>query len=140
VGQPEAATDDGSVLLEQRIERPQLFCARRIRTDGHYEETSERQGAWRAVFPLHPQDVRELAQAIVDCGFFDLQAEYTPEGTSIGGSDVTWSGHVGGRSASVLLRGVPDTTVPAIARLERQLAEILQRAADAFREGEVPAD
>lgn len=123
------------MLLEQRIERPQLFYARRVRNDGHYEETSERQGGWRPVFPLRPQDVRELAEAIVDCGFFELQPEYAPKGTSIGGSDVTWSAHVGSQSHAVLLRGVPDTRVPAIERLEQRLAEILQGAADAFREG-----
>ncbi|MFZ0171228.1 MAG: hypothetical protein WAL04_06035 [Acidimicrobiales bacterium] len=139
MSQPDAERGDGSVLLEQRIDRPQVFYARRVRDDGHYEETTERQGGWRPVFPLRPQDVRELAQAILDCGFFELQAEYSPKGTSIGGSDVTWSAHVGNQSGSVVLRGVPDTPVPAIERLERRLAEILQGAADAFREGEAPA-
>jgi hypothetical protein len=133
------------VLLEQRVERPQTEpYSRRVLTDGAFEEYSAtrvdvsgstpsfeaQEPRWRRQWQLDEDDLDELRRAIHQSGFAELQPEYRPTGTSIGGSNVTWTALINGKPQAVRLVGAPDVKVSAIEKLEASFNRVLQRAAD----------
>jgi hypothetical protein len=145
--EPDGATDD--VLLSQRIERPQIQpYERRVRADGLLEEWSavrvefvegetrflDQQPQWRPVVMLSESDVEALEQVIAGVGFEELAGEHLPAGTSIGGSVVTWTATIDGRSYEVVLNGAPAVRLPEIDTMALRLEQIVAGAMDRRRE------
>jgi hypothetical protein len=140
----------GELLVEQLVERPQSDpYAKRVHRDGSVHEYTSavasfeggewRFGtqplAWRPLVTLPPAAVTELEELIRREGVLDLPAEHLPRGTSIGGSDVTWTVELDGRRHTIRLLGVGTEAVPAIAALDRALqlavAQALEPRAEA---------
>jgi hypothetical protein len=147
------AGDGGAPLIEERIERPQIApYARRVTRDGEYLEYTDVRYVfengetrfepqpleWRLLWRLRPEHLEELRDAIRRSGFFELKPLYEPSGTSIGGSNVSWTASLDGRTHTVELHGVPDVEVPELDALADRLGEVLQKAADAEREAREP--
>jgi hypothetical protein len=140
----------GELLVEQLVERPQSDpYAKRVHRDGAVHEYSSavagfedgewRFGTqpleWRPLVTLAPQAVAELEGLIRSEGVLDLPSEHRPRGTSIGGSDVTWTVELDGRRREIRLLGVGPDAVPALAALDRALqlavAQAIEREAAA---------
>jgi hypothetical protein len=83
---------------------------------------------WRRVVRLEPGDVEAVRAAIVDSGFLDAAPEHRPQGTSLGGTNVTWTATAGKRTHTVRLLGVPDAHVPEVAALKQAVEGVIARA------------
>jgi hypothetical protein len=133
----------GELLVEQRVERPQEDpYARRVNRDGSvYEYTSATASfedgqwqfgtqplEWRPIARLSPEAVAALEDAIRRDGVADLPSEHVPEGTSIGGSNVTWTVDLDGRRHAVDLIGVGGQQPPPFGELDRLLQLEIARA------------
>jgi hypothetical protein len=140
--------EPGPLLVEERTERPQVPpYARRVTEDGTFWELSavrvtveggetrfEPQPLrWRARWSVPPADLERIRAEIRASGILDAPERIAPQGTSIGGSDVTWTVCLDGRTHSVLLHGAPDARHEATDRLKRVLDRALQAGADAAR-------
>jgi hypothetical protein len=130
---PEPEPPAGELLVGQRVERPQADpYARRLTTDGavhdltslgaSYEDGEwrfeELPLAWHEVARLPPEEVERLREVIRREGVLDLAGEHAPEGTSIGGSIVTYTIVVDGREHTIRLVGLPVAEVPPLAALD----------------------
>jgi len=143
----EEVSDPGEALVESTQERGQGEpYARRVTTDGDVLERSATKVyydgrewhfdpqplAWRRVVRLEPAELDEVRAAVAASGFMDADEEHRPSGTSIGGSNVTWTATHDGRTHTVRLLGVPDVSVPEVDALhgavERTIAGALGRA------------
>jgi hypothetical protein len=146
----EEVEDPGEALVETKQERGQGEpYERRVTTDGDVLERSATNVwfdgtewhfdpqplAWRRVVRLEPGELAEVHDAIASSGFMDAEPERRPRGTSIGGTNVTWSATYDGRTHTVRLFGVPDVSSPEVTALsevlERMIAQALHRSADA---------
>jgi hypothetical protein len=136
-----------AVLVEQRVERGtgDPYC-RRVTAEGEVLEQSSTSARfdgtewhfdaqpleWRPVTRLDESELEAIRAAIADSGFMSLASEHRPPGTSIGGSDVTWSATLDGRANTVTLYGVPDVQVPEVDALatavETAIGQALTRA------------
>ena len=150
----EEVPEPGEALVEQLIERGTGDPYRkRVTTSGEIlEETSTEARfdgnewhfdpqplAWRRLGLLDPEEVAELRAAIASSGFMELPAEHRPQGTSIGGSNVTWTASERGRTHAVTLFGAPDVRVPEVGALaavfERVIGQALDRASRTISPG-----
>lgn len=138
------------LLIEERTERPQIDpYVRRVTEDGvFHERTSTRiviEGddmrfetqplEWRERWTVPEAALQSLRSAIRESGILDAPAEVEPDGTSIGGSEVTWTVCIDGRSHTTVLRAAPDASHPATMALKTALDRAAQAGADAAREG-----
>jgi len=145
----EEVADPGEALVESVQERGQGEpSARRVTTAGDvldrsstnvYYDGSEwhfdpQPLAWRRVTTLEPAELERLREAIGASGFMDAEPEVRPSGTSIGGTNVTWTATHDGRSHTVRLYGVPDVSSPEVdalqAAVEATIAGALQRSSE----------
>lgn len=145
----EEVEDPGEALVETTQERGQGEpYAKRVTTDGDVLEHSATNVwfdgaewhfdpqplAWRRVVRLEPGELDEVREAIVSSGFMDAAPEHRPSGTSIGGTNVTWTASHEGRTHTVRLFGVPDASDAGVealaAAVERAIAGALNRSAD----------
>jgi hypothetical protein len=115
---------------------------RRVTTDGDVLERSETHVwfdgaewhfdpqplAWRRVVRLEPGELEEVRAAIVASGFMDAAPEHRPRGTSIGGTNVTWTATDGARTHTVRLLGVPDAGAPEVTALQEAVEGAIARA------------
>ncbi len=146
----EEVSEPGAALVEQLIQRGTGDPYRkRVTTSGEIlEETSTAARfdgnewhfdpqplGWRRLGQLDPDEVSELRDAVAGSGFMDLPAEHRPQGTSIGGSNITWTVSDAGRIHAVTLFGAPDVRVPEVGALaavfERVIGQALDRASRA---------
>ena len=146
----EEVSDPGEALVETRQERGQGDpYERRVTTDGDVLERSSTNVwydgeewhfdpqplVWRRVVRLEPDELEEVRQAIASSGFMHAEPERRPSGTSIGGTNVTWTATHDGRTHTVRLYGVPDVSSPEVTALheamEATIARALQRSGDA---------
>jgi hypothetical protein len=144
----EEVQDPGEALVETQQERGQGEpYAKRVTTDGDVLERSATNVwfdgaewhfdpqplAWRRVVRLEPAELEAVRAAIADSGFMDAEPEHRPRGTSIGGTNVTWTATHDGRTHTVRLLGVPDVSSPEVTALEeaveRAIADALNRSA-----------
>ena len=139
----EVVADPGEPLVETLQERGQGDpSARRVTTDGdvldrtstnvyfdgeewHFEPQPLE---WRRVVRLDKDELEAVRGAIASSGFMDAAPEHRPHGTSIGGTNVTWTVNDGGRTHEVRLFGVPDVQVPEVTALSQALEETIARA------------
>src|SRR4051794_13731978 len=139
----EVVADPGEPLVETLQERGQGDpSARRVTTDGdvldrtstnvyfdgeewHFEPQPLE---WRRVVRLDADELEAVRGAIASSGFMGVAPEHRPHGTSIGGTNVTWTVNDGGDTHTVRLFGVPDVQVPEVTALSRALEETIARA------------
>jgi hypothetical protein len=145
----EEVADPGEALVETTQERGQGDPhARRVTTEGEVLERSSTHVyydgsewhfdpqplAWRRVVTLEPAELERVREAIGASGFLDAEPEVRPSGTSIGGTNVTWTAAHDGRSHTVRLYGVPDVSSPEVDALseavEATIAGALQRSSE----------
>ena len=84
--------------------------------------------AWRRVVRLDAGELEAVREAIATSGFMDAAPEHRPQGTSIGGTNVTWTVNDGGRTHTVKLLGVPDVEAPEVTKLSQALDTTIGRA------------
>lgn len=135
--------DPGEPLVETRQERGQGDPSdRRVTTDGDVLERTSTNVyfdgeewhfdpqplEWRRVVRLDESELEAVREAIAASGFMDVAPEHRPEGTSIGGTNVTWTVHDGGTAHTVRLLGVPDVEVPEVTQLSQALDTTIARA------------
>jgi hypothetical protein len=144
----EVVAEPGEPLVETRQERGQGDpSARRVTTDGDVLERNSTNVffdgeewhfepqplEWRRVVHLDADELEAVREAIASSGFMDVAPEHRPHGTSIGGTNVTWTASEGGHTHTVRLLGVPDVEVPEVTALSQALdgtiARAIQRAA-----------
>jgi hypothetical protein len=144
----EVVADPGEPLVETRQERGQGDPSdRRVTTAGDVLERTSTNVyfdgqdwhfdpqplEWRRVVRLDASELEAVREAIASSGFMDVAPEHRPHGTSIGGTNVTWTVNDGGRTHTVRLFGVPDVEVPEVTALSKALegtiARAIQRAA-----------
>ena len=136
------------VLLAQLIERPQEDpYERRVLANGTYEERtsvktefvdgemkfSTKPLRWAKLADLNESDLKEVAAAIERAHFAELAGEHRPEGTAIGGSNVTWTAAVAGTTEKVVLRAAPATARAELDQLAKDLDRIATKAMDRAR-------
>lgn len=131
------------LLLEQRMEEATGPFLRRLSPDGTYAEYSGTQStfrggaivtervepAWRVREQLSAEQVARV-EAALRHGFFDLDDEYRPPGTTVDGFRVTWRACSGGREHAVVLHSVDAGQVPALAAVRDAFELALAEAAD----------
>lgn len=145
----EEVADPGEALVETTQERGQGEpYARRVTTAGEVLDRSSTHVyydgsdwhfdpqplAWRRVAALEPDELERVREAIGASGFMAAAAEHHPQGTSIGGTNVTWTATLDGHTHTVRLFGVPDVSAPEVDALqeavEAVIAGALQRSSD----------
>jgi hypothetical protein len=139
----EEVTEPGDLLVERSSERGQGEPEElRVTTDGDVVERTSihtwfdgtdwhfdpQPHVWRRLVRLDPGELDALRAAIASSGFLDAPPERRPQGTSIGGTNVTWTATHDGRRHTVRLLGVPDVHDPAVDALDRSLQEIVTTA------------
>jgi hypothetical protein len=130
------------VLLERVLTQGEQEYARRVTSDGRVWARStvsatlddgewtfaDGDNQWRELAALSPAGLKDLLKVIETSGFLDTAPDYGPPSTVIGGSDERWTVHLHGRTHTTVLRGLPETTVPAVTAVSDALHEALAAA------------
>jgi hypothetical protein len=130
------------VLLERVLTASDGEYARRVDTDGRVWVRSTvsasldggewtfgaGKDAWEELAVLPPAALDALVLAIETSGFLDTESDYGPPSTVIGGASERWTAHLHGRTHVTVLRGLPETTVPAVTAVADALHEALAAA------------
>lgn len=139
----EEVADPGEALLERSVQRGTGEpYERRVTTEGDVLERSSTNArftngewqfdsqpwVWRRLTRLAPDELATVRDALEASGFFDLDPVHRPRESSIGGSDVTWTANLDGRSHQVALLGVPDVKVAAIETLQTAVEDAIAAA------------
>jgi hypothetical protein len=127
------------VLLERVLTQGEQEYARRVTGDGRVWVRStvsatlddgqwtfgDDDNQWRELAALSPDALAALTTAIETSGFLDTAPDYGPSSTVIGGSTERWTVHLHGFTHTTVLRGLPETSVPAVTAVSDALHEAL---------------